>query len=57
VNKDIRIVEACVKVLGGSPNRRMLRANLEYLVDRLLVHPPRHIRDTFNAREGKRRER
>lgn len=53
--KDIRIVAACVKALGGSTNRKMLRANFEYLVDLFIHHPPKHIRETFDLREGKRR--
>lgn len=38
---DIEILRACVKALGKSSSKEMLRAHLLYLWDRFIVNPPK----------------
>lgn len=47
-DKDILALRGSVRALNKSSSRRMLRANLEFLIDRYLVHLssdlPRHLK-------------
>jgi hypothetical protein len=37
---DMSCIKACCRALNRSTSRRMLRANLDFLVDRYLTNPP-----------------
>lgn len=39
IDRDIRVLRACVRALDQSSNDRMLKANLEFLYDRYITHP------------------
>lgn len=40
-DQDIRILSQCCKALDRSTSPRMLKANVEFLVDRYVRHPNR----------------
>jgi hypothetical protein len=40
---DLLVLKACCKALDKSTTPRMLKANLEFLLDRYLWHPSRHL--------------
>lgn len=42
IDPDIKVLKACVKALENSTSPRMLKANIDFLVDRFLIHPPKH---------------
>lgn len=48
VDGDSSALKACIRGLNKSTSRRMLKANLEFLLDRYLWHPsaelPEHLR-------------
>src|SRR5690242_2472785 len=48
VDGDLSALKACIRGLNKSTSRRMLTANLEFLLDRYLWHPsselPEHLR-------------
>lgn len=39
LDKDVKVLRACVRALEQSSSERMLRANLDYLYDRYVLHP------------------
>jgi hypothetical protein len=41
LDPDIKVLRACVKALQGSSSRRMLGANMDFLWDRFVAHPPK----------------
>ena len=53
---DISALKACVKALNRSTSPRMLKANLDFLVDRFLLHPssalPDHLRPNAKLTHG-----
>lgn len=40
---DIQVLADCIEALNQSSSRSMLLANLEYLMDRFIVHPSSHL--------------
>lgn len=49
VSADLSVIKTCVRGLDKSTSSKMLRANLEFLMDRYLWHPasdlPEHLRE------------
>lgn len=43
VDTDISALKACIRGLDKSTSRRMLKANLEYLIDRYLRNPSQQL--------------
>lgn len=41
LDPDIKVLKACVRALGQSSSKRMLKANMEYLWDRYIRNPPK----------------
>jgi len=41
LDPDFRAIKECVRALERSTSPRMLKANLDYLYDRLILHPPK----------------
>ena len=41
IDPDILVLRQCVRSLSKSTSPRMLRANLEFLMDRFIIHPPK----------------
>ena len=39
MDPDIKVLKACVRALDRSSSARMLKANVEYLYDRYVLHP------------------
>jgi hypothetical protein len=56
VDPNIICLRAACKALDKSTSRKMLRANLEFLLDRYLFHPsrflPAHLRDDAHPKSG-----
>ena len=56
VDGDISTLKACVHALNKSTSPRMLKANLEFLLDRYLWHPakdlPEHLRPNGELSEA-----
>lgn len=46
--RDVEVIKRCISALDLSSDRKMLAANLDYLVDRYIGHPshelPEHLR-------------
>lgn len=43
LDTDIAVLKACCEALNRSTTRKMLRANLNFLLDRFLVNPGQHL--------------
>lgn len=41
LDPDLKVLRGAVRALDGSSSKRMLRANLEYLWDLFIAHPPK----------------
>ena len=50
---DIKILKACKEALMKSTSRRMLLANMNYIVDLFVFNPPKEIVEHFNKLEEK----
>lgn len=40
MDPDFKVIKGCVELLSKSTSPRMLRANMVYLWDRFVAHPP-----------------
>lgn len=53
IDPDVLALKQAVKALNKSTSRRMLKANLDFLVDRYLTHPtkalPEHLKSPSRA--------
>ena len=47
LDPDIKALRACVRALDQSSNKRMLRANIEFLYDRYVRNPPDYIKERY----------
>ncbi len=43
IDPDLKALRGAVRALEGSSSLRMLRVNMDFLWDRFVDHPPRHL--------------
>lgn len=57
LDADVLALKRAINALNGSTSRKMLRANLTYLIDLYITHPsvglPEHLRETEKSSETK----
>lgn len=41
LDRDLKVLKACVRAIKKSSCERMVKANVEYLYDRFVRHPPK----------------
>lgn len=55
LDPDVLALKGAIKALNGSTSRKMLRANLAYLIDLYITHPgaglPEHLCETEKSAE------
>lgn len=43
IDPDLKALHGAVRALEGSSSMRMLQVNMDYLWDRFVEHPPKHL--------------